>query len=77
MALPWRVVPGQSLLYRSWDGQAVIYNDVSGSTHLLDDATLELLHALRDGELSPDELADPALQQTLADLKKLYLVEPC
>lgn len=77
MALCWRVVPGQSLLHRSWDGQSVLYNDVSGSTHLLDDATLELLLALRDGALAPDELADPDLQQTLADLKKLYLVEAC
>ncbi len=77
MALPWRVVPGQSLLHRSWEGQSVLYNDVSGSTHLLDEATLELLLALRDGDLAPEELADPGLQQTLADLRKLYLVEPC
>jgi len=77
MALAWRVVPGQSLLYRSWDGQAVLYNDISGSTHLLDEATLDLLHALRDGDVTPGELADPALQPTLLSLQKLYLVEPC
>lgn len=77
MALAWRIVPGQSLLHRSWDGQAVLYNEVSGSTHLLDDATLELLQALRDGDITPEELADPELQPTLAALQKLYLVEPC
>ena len=77
MALAWRVVPGQSLLHRSWDGQAVLYNDVSGSTHLLDEATLELLHALRDGDILPQELDDPELQPTLEALRKLHLVEPC
>lgn len=77
MALAWRVVPGQSLLHRSWDGQAVLYNDVSGSTHLLDEATLALLHALRAGEVLAEELADPELQPTLEALQKLHLVEPC
>jgi hypothetical protein len=75
--MAWRVVPGQSLLHRSWDGQAVLYNEVSGSTHLLDEATLDLLHALRDGDITAEELADPALQPMLAALRKLYLVEPC
>lgn len=77
MTRQWRIVPGQSLLHRSWDGQVVLYNEVSGSTHLLDRPTLDLLHALRDGELAPEDWADPALQPLLADLKKLYLVEPC
>lgn len=77
MALSWRVVPGQSLLHRSWDGQVVLYNDVSGSTHMLDASTLELLHAVRDGDLAPEELDDPDVRQALEDLKKLYLVEPC
>ncbi|WP_028103233.1 HPr-rel-A system PqqD family peptide chaperone [Pseudoduganella violaceinigra] len=73
----WRILPGQSLRHRSWDGQAVLYNDVSGSTHLLDQATLDLLHALRDGDITPDELADPDLAPALAALQKLYLVEAC
>lgn len=77
MTLAWRLVPGQSLRHRSWDGQVVLYNEVSGATHLLDEPTLDLLHALRDGELEPADWADPALQTTLADLRKLYLVEPC
>lgn len=77
MALQWRIVPGQSLRSRSWQGQSVLYNEVSGATHLLDDATLELLHGLRDGTLMADDWADPALQRVFAELAELYLVEPC
>jgi PqqD family protein of HPr-rel-A system len=43
----WRVVPGQLLICREWDGEAVLYNDLSGSTHLLDGAAIEVLQALR------------------------------
>jgi hypothetical protein len=77
MPLQWQLVPGQALLHRSWDGQVVLYNEVSGATHLLDQPTLDLLHALRDGGLTPDEWADDALQHSLSALRKLYLVEPC
>jgi len=77
MAQQWCIVPGQLLRSRSWDGQSVLYNEVSGATHLLDEETLALLHALRDGGLTAEEWDDPALQQTLADLAKLYLVHPC
>lgn len=73
----WRLVRGQALRSHSWDGQSVLYNEVSGATHLLEDATLDLLRALRDGGLADDDWADPALQESLAELAKLYLVEPC
>ncbi|KQZ25990.1 HPr-rel-A system PqqD family peptide chaperone [Duganella sp. Root1480D1] len=77
MPVQWQLVPGQSLLHRRWDGQVVLYNEVSGATHLLDDQTLDLLQALRDGELGPEDWADPELQLAFNDLRKLYLVEPC
>ena len=70
-------MPGQSLLHRSWDGQVVLYNEVSGATHLLDEQTLGLLQALRDGELGPEEWDDAELQLACAGLHKLYLVQPC
>jgi hypothetical protein len=77
MAQQWRIVPGQLLRSRSWDGQSVLYNEVSGATHLLDDATLDLLHALRDEDMTPQDWDDAGVQHTLAELGKLYLVEPC
>jgi PqqD family protein of HPr-rel-A system len=53
----WSLRPGQTLQHRHWDGETVLYNDLSGDTHLLGDAALVLLLALQDG---------PATRQALA-----------
>lgn len=81
----WRLAPGQRLVHRCHDGECVIFNDLSGDTHLLAEPVLELLRALRDTPQSAQALAaaDPAtladLEEVLADLAALYLVEalPC
>ena len=89
----WRVVPGQSLVFREWDGEAVLYNDLSGNTHLLDGAAIDVLQALR---LRPSDAATLAaglsrhfeagadelslmIEDLLAGLATLDLVEfsPC
>ncbi|QOY94690.1 HPr-rel-A system PqqD family peptide chaperone [Massilia sp. UMI-21] len=87
----WRVIPGQSLRYRQWEDEAVLYNDVSGATHLLGAAALCLLEALRPApgnamslsaalrdafEVDEDALADE-LAILLDDLVRLDLIEPC
>jgi PqqD family protein of HPr-rel-A system len=86
----WRVVPGQSLVFREWDGEAVLYNDLSGSTHLLDGGAIDVLRALRHGPADAAALAtalagqfdaDPAelsatIEHMLAGLAGLDLVEP-
>jgi PqqD family protein of HPr-rel-A system len=86
----WRVVPGQSLVFREWDGEAVLYNDLSGNTHLLDGGAIEVLQALRPGpagaatlaarlaglfEADADELS-AVIEDMLAGLAGLDLVEP-
>jgi len=87
----WRLVPGQRLQYRCWDGECVLYNDLSGDTHLLDELALALLEELQAGprstarlaaafELAPDAAPegddDAALLATLLDdLAALQLVE--
>lgn len=87
----WRLAPGQRLVHRCHDGECVLFNDLSGDTHLVDELTLGLLQALGEapqsaGELAGAdslELADPdalaALDELLASLAALYLVEavPC
>lgn len=45
----WSLRPGQTLQHRQWDGEFVLYNDLSGDTHLLGDAAIVLLQALRTG----------------------------
>jgi PqqD family protein of HPr-rel-A system len=89
----WRLIPGQLLAFWEWDGEAVLYNNLSGNTHLLDDAVIEVLRALRaeplDAAALAARLADsfgagadeliPDIEDMLADLAKLDLVEslPC
>ena len=87
----WRVADGQSLAYRCWDDEAVLYNDLSGATHLLGPAALCLLETLRPGPASAAALASrlleefdidgedlgPGLEALLDELSRLYLVEPC
>jgi len=87
----WRLTPGQALACREWDGEAVLYNDLSGSTHLLDGAALDLLHALRDQpadaaalaarladrlDAGDDDLVS-LIDDMLATLAGLDLIEPC
>lgn len=87
----WRLAPGQRLVHRCHDGECVLFNDLSGDTHLVDELTLGLLQALGEAPQSAGELAgadslepaDPdtlaALDELLASLAALYLVEavPC
>ncbi|MGX4641077.1 HPr-rel-A system PqqD family peptide chaperone [Massilia sp. SYSU DXS3249] len=89
--ISWRLVPGQHLLHRCWDGECVLYNDLTGDTHLVDAFTLELLEllgaaprpagalaaALGALEEHPDVDAalDDPLAELLADLAALHLIE--
>jgi len=43
----WRLAPGQRLVHRCHDGECVLFNDLTGDTHLLDPFTIALLDALR------------------------------
>ncbi|MGB9109157.1 MAG: HPr-rel-A system PqqD family peptide chaperone [Telluria sp.] len=87
----WQVVPGQSLAFREWDGEAVLYNDLSGNTHLLDGAAIEVLEALRSApataatlaailadriECDADDELPTLIDELLTGLAGLDLVEP-
>jgi len=87
----WRLVPGQRLQYRCWEGECVLYNDLSGDTHLLDEFALALLEELQAAPRPVAELAaiyelapNPAVEgddgaallaTVLDDLAALQLVE--
>jgi len=77
MNLPWRLLPGQVLLHKSWGEEAVIYNDVTGATHLLDAGALELLTALQEGSVTAEEFADADVIELLEQLARLDLVQAC
>lgn len=86
----WRVTPGQALRHREWQGEVVLYNDLSGDTHLLDESALFLLHLLQNGpacghalaaavraEFEGDggEVDDASVAALLARLQALALIE--
>lgn len=89
----WRVIPEQALTSRCWGDETVLYNDLSGATHLLGAAAMCLLDTLREGpageaalcrallaefDIDPDDLPQQ-LDSLLADLARLDLIElhPC
>jgi PqqD family protein of HPr-rel-A system len=53
----WQITPGQALLYRAWDDEFVLYNNLSGDTHLLGVDAIQLLLTLQDGAADPAALA--------------------
>ncbi|UOD32350.1 HPr-rel-A system PqqD family peptide chaperone [Massilia violaceinigra] len=80
----WHILPGQRLHYRQWEQEAVLFNDLSGDTHLLDADALALLLAVRDGAadlaalraaLAADDDADDELQALLEQLAAISLIE--
>ena len=42
----WRSVPAAALAWREWDGEAVVFNQRTGSTHLLGELAGEVLRRL-------------------------------
>ena len=86
----WRLTPGQHLLHRCWEGECVLYNDLTGDTHLLGEFALALLELLRVAPLPAARLAaelglepcleasappDGLLEALLDELAGLHLVE--
>jgi len=85
-------MPGQTLQHRCWDDEYVLYNALSGDTHLLSPPAIHLLQQLQQAPAAEaalqdalchafefDDGADPARETALLldQLKKLSLIEPC
>lgn len=72
--------------YFRWDDEFVLFNDLSGDTHLLGVQTMQLLQTLEAGARSAAELGaclapslpgNTTLPEILADLERLALIERC
>jgi len=89
--LRWRISAVDRLDWRRLDEEIVVRNDVTGSTHLLDSLSAELLHTLLGAQtpLSAGELAaqlaagetvpqefSSSIEATLSEFKRLGLAEP-
>ena len=84
--LKWRIAPGQNLRHRVWGEECVLYNDLSGDTHLLGLAALDSLTLLRDRPegtaglavalgLECDAATIDELGSLLGELRHLALIE--
>jgi len=87
----WQVTPGQILAARQWDDELVVFNSLSGATHLLGLGATILLGVLQNGPADETTLS-AALQEEfaldaaeigaelspmLARLAKLELIQQC
>ncbi|MES2018678.1 MAG: HPr-rel-A system PqqD family peptide chaperone [Pseudomonadota bacterium] len=86
----WRIAPGQALRFRQFGDECVLFNDLSGDTHLLGDSAMHLLSVLQHGPAERGALlaslaqaldctVDAALEQEtdalLASLASYYLIQ--
>ena len=59
MGLPvWRVTANDRFLWRSWDGEQVVYHADSGDTHRLNALGAQALHLLIAGPRTTAELVE-------------------
>lgn len=58
----WQLKPGQAFHFRQYQVDSgiefVLYNDLSGATHLLEDSAMHLLSVLQQGPRSDGSLID-------------------
>ena len=88
----WRALPGQALHHRAWDDEYVVFNNLSGDTHLLDAGAMHMLLAVAAtpgdtaslagrlaAALGLDEQEIQEIPAMLEDLRALSLIErvPC
>ena len=86
----WRLSVTSALPFRFWDGEIVVYNPLSGDTHMLDVLTSELLRVLMGGpadvaalrratavflDVPDNEQVAQHVGQALASLDELGLIE--
>ena len=88
----WCLIHGQTLQQRRWGDETVLYNDLSGDTHLLGETAICLLQALQASardeatlvasvcaqlQIDADDTAAHETAVLLASLSTLSLIERC
>jgi hypothetical protein len=84
--LRWRTVPDEALIWRELDGELVLRNAMTGSTHLLQPPAAQVLktliaekQGLTAAELAAhigDDAETPDMQELLGEFKRLGLAGP-
>jgi len=88
--LEWRLISDKALRIRRWEDEFVVYNRLSGDTHLLSSSAAQILLQLQESPASQTELAEilirthdaehqddfmSQMEIILADLDKQQLIE--
>lgn len=68
----WKLIDGQRLSHRGWDDEYVVYNDISGDTHLFGPDAMQLLLRLQAAPADEAVLAQ-ALDVEAGDRDALIL----
>jgi len=68
MRQAWRVMAGQALMRREWEGEAVLFNDLTGATHLLSGTAVWVLERLQTAPADATGLAQALGQAIGAEL---------
>ncbi len=87
----WRIAGGERLQWRYWDGDYVVFNPLSGQTHLLDIVTGKVLMLIMSGsssatefrseistflEVDDDNRLSKSISDILSRLEEAGLIEP-
>lgn len=54
----WSLAPGFAPVYKSWDGETLLYDQFSGDTHIVDSMCIAVIESLSTGRLSEDQLLE-------------------
>ncbi len=78
----WRLIDPDRILWERWPGECIIYNDLSGQTHLLNRSAAAALESLGAGAESAETLAEALnvdsaeIERLLQEFDQLGLIEP-
>lgn len=87
----WKVGRGRELVWRSWDDESVVFDSLSGDTHVLDAVTAQALaylekhtagvaqlasHVAAELGCQADETLNRHLEAALAQFVEMGLIEP-
>lgn len=90
--MKWCVPEGRRLLWREWDGEAVVFNRQSCQTHYLNVLAAEALHLLEEAPRTAEDLAAALsdilgenehdrlcqqMRQLTSGFARLGLIDPC
>lgn len=73
--MQWRLIGNDVLQFRSWNDECVVYNTLSGDTHILETRAAEILFSLQEGALNMLSLAQLLADKWRCETSQIFLDE--